>query len=162
MSNLNAKLVSAIYRGNQTKVQKLLKKGADVNRLDENGTSPLMLAVLAEHFSMEIVESLVAHGADANMKEPRDKWTVLHVAARDGRTALVKFLLEKNAEVDAVDRWGDTPLWRAVMKFRGDDSVIRLLLSYGADKNLENKSGVSPLSLSQTIAYPGIRETLED
>src|SRR5439155_24639342 len=114
----------------------LLKKGIDINSLDEDGRSILMHALLASDASLGIVKLLIQNGADVNLREPKQQWTALHFAAREGRAEIVKLLLDNKSEVDARDSFGNTPLWRAVMDFRGDDKVIRLLLSHGADKNL--------------------------
>jgi ankyrin repeat protein len=44
------------------------------------------------------------------------------------------------------------PLSHAVFESRGRGEMIRLLLSFGADKALKNKHGVSPENLARTIA----------
>ena len=159
--DLNDELLTAVYTENLDKVIKLLKKGADANWLDEDKRSILMSAVLAEKWNTEILRQLILNRADVRYAEPRQHWTALHFAARDGRPEIVKLLLENGAEVDAQDCFGDTPLWRAVVNFRGDNKTIHVLLSFGADKNIPNKSGVTPLSLTETIAYPGIRDVFE-
>jgi ankyrin repeat protein len=154
----NKELLGSVYRQEQPQILKWLKKGAAINRVDEDGRTILMHAILADKASVEVIMLLIQNGANVKLAEPAQQWTPLHFAARDNRADIVKVLLENKAEVDARDVFGNTPLWRAVMNFKGDDKAIRLLLSHGADKNLANKHGVSPLSISQTTANPGMAE----
>jgi ankyrin repeat protein len=161
MKHLNKKLISAIYRGKEHKVLRLLKKGAEANFYDECGSTPLMLALLAEHINREIVELLIENGADVNAKEPSDRWTALHLVARDGHADFVEMLLQNGAEVDPQDMHGNTPLNGAVYSFKGDPEIIEMLLGHGADKNLENNYGVSPLGLAETIGDQTLLEILQ-
>ena len=53
--------------------------------------------------------------------------------------------------MDAPDVNGNTPLSNAVFDSRGRDQMIKLLLSFGANKTLKNKHGVSPEDLAKSI-----------
>jgi ankyrin repeat protein len=61
-------------------------------------------------------------------------------------------LLERGASVDSRDAHGNTPLWRAVFESKNRGEVIKLLLAFGADRDLKNDHGISPLDLARTIA----------
>lgn len=67
--------------------------------------------------------------ADVNFRDI-DGRTALHVAACQGKAPVVRFLLDRGAEVDAVDRWGSTPLSDAV--YYKNQDVIKLFEEYGA------------------------------
>lgn len=95
--------------------------------------------------------ALIAEGADVNAQDSQG-WSALHFAAQSVSLECAQQLLSAGAVVDAQDQFGNTPLHRAVFASRGDGSVIRLLLASGADRNRENRYGVSPASLAQTIA----------
>ncbi|XP_020220589.1 integrin-linked protein kinase 1 [Cajanus cajan] len=73
----------------------------------------------------EVLES----GVNVNFRDI-DYRTALHVAACEGFTEVVEFLLQKGAEVDAKDRWGSTPLADAIFYKKND--VIKLLEKHGA------------------------------
>ena len=47
------------------------------------------------------------------------------------------------------------------MAFNGNGSVIKLLLGAGANPNAENKSGVSPASLANTIGNYNVAQFYE-
>lgn len=61
-------------------------------------------------------------------------------------------LLAAGASVDAADRHGSTPLWRAVFCSQGEGVTIQLLLEAGADPDRDNGHGVSPRALAGRIA----------
>ena len=70
--------------------------------------------------------------------ESLEKHTPLHRAAWSGRTDVVQVLIKHNANINAVDCGGDTPLHDAAMR-NHYNSVIEALLHGGADINIKNK-----------------------
>jgi ankyrin repeat protein len=79
-------------------------------------------------------------------------WCALHFAAQDCSQKLVEMLVNAGASLELRDRHGNTPLWRATMNYKGGAEVISTLLEAGANPDAENKSGISPRSLANTIA----------
>ena len=57
----------------------------------------------------EIVELLIAKGADVNAKD-NYKWTPLHMAANGGHKEIAELFIAKGADVNAKDDVGDTPV----------------------------------------------------
>jgi len=162
MRDPNSVLISLILKGNERKLGKALKRGADVNKLDEFGRPPLMNAILAERADVNIIKMLVENGANVNIKDSGQKWTALHFAAREGHADIVEFLIESGAEIDPQDVFGNTPLWRAVFTFKGDPKIINILLSHGADKYRKNYSDISPVDLANTIGDQEILKLLSE
>jgi uncharacterized protein len=111
--------------------------------------TPLMQAVLVK--DREAIDALLEQGADLNEHDTDQQWTALHLAARDNDAELVTLLLDHGAEVDPVDVFGDTPLWRATFEAGEDMTAIRVLLEHGADPDRANASGTSPRSLARTM-----------
>ena len=69
--------------------------------------------------------------------------TALHVAARHEQTEIARLLLNHGAEVNAVNKAKQTPLYYA-MPFRDQElnmELIELLVACGADVNATDKSG---------------------
>jgi ankyrin repeat protein len=64
---------------------------------------------------------------------------------------MVSLLLTHGAVTEVEDANGNTPLFRAVFDSRGRGDVIALLLRAGADRDHENKHGVTPAQLAATI-----------
>ena len=151
MKNLNETLLYAVYSQKRQRIMKLLQKGANINWSDEDGRTILMHAILSDNASCEIVELLVKNGADVNAREMNRGWTALHFAVREGHVDIVEFLIEKGVVLDAQDTFGNTPLIEAIHSFKGDPSIINLLLRHGANKNAANIEAISPISLARTI-----------
>lgn len=114
--------------------------------------NPLCEAVI--HNDLEGLINLIDSGADIDGVD-YNHITALCYAVERGNISMAKLLLEKGANIEFRDPWGNTPLSTAVFH-EGDSEnsleMIHLLLSYGADVNAENNYGVSPKSLANTIA----------
>lgn len=143
-------LFEAVLTKDIVLVSRMLNSGADVNILDEDGRTALMEAVIDNN--VEIAKLLIQHGADVNKQDDLGETSALHFAAQNNSSELVEILLENQAEVDAEDVNGNTPLSDAVFNSRGEGSVIQLLLLHGGDQHKKNKHGVSPLTLAESIA----------
>ncbi|KAA8497903.1 putative serine/threonine-protein kinase [Porphyridium purpureum] len=87
--------------------------------------------------SIPDIESLLAMGASVTF-EDYDHRTPLHVAASEGRADVVKLLIERGADISAVDRWGSTPLQDAQ---RVGHRQIALLIEVASDKSNLSKLG---------------------
>jgi ankyrin repeat protein len=93
----------------------LLDHRADPNSRTPKGVTPLMEAVIVPPFGglsrdlgmtfSDTVKILLDHGADANAKT-EDGFTVLMKAGVGGDPIVVKLLLERGADVKAVNRYG--------------------------------------------------------
>ena len=82
------------------------------------------LCELAKESSLEKMRVLLACGVPINAAD-YDKRTALHLASSVGNLPIVKALLESNANPNAVDRWGGTPLRDAV---RGNHEAVATVL----------------------------------
>ena len=162
-----APLHAASAQGCLDAAQVLLKYGADVKALGEDGQTPLHLASVGGH--LDIMRLLFDNGADPNARDNQkltplyiasdighlemvqlllehggvvnvqcdDNQTPLHRASALGHLQVVQLLLEHDADVHAQDTYGDTPLLQASAS--GHLEIARLLLDFGADANAENK-----------------------
>ena len=145
-------IVSAL--GDAPTLKALLEGGADANRPDRDGTSPLLQAVM--HEAQPAVELLLAHKADPNVGRPQYRWTPLHEAAQRGSKAIAEVLLKAGADVNAKADDGWTPLYSAVSHKQRE--VAELLLANHADPNAKNNAGQTPLHLA---VQSGQRELAE-
>jgi ankyrin repeat protein len=69
----------------------------------------------------------------------------------------VKILLEKGADVNEKDEYGDTPLMIAACNL--DTKTVKLLLENGADVNSQDKYGDTALSIIIKKSYIKEKET---
>lgn len=118
---------------------------------------PLCEAVIKNSF--ESLKMLIDTGIDIDGVD-YNHITALCYAVDRGKTTMAKFLLEKGANIEFRDPYGNTPLMIACSRFmRNGDEMIHLLISYGADVNATNNYGVSPKSYSKIAAgFPEIEE----
>jgi hypothetical protein len=117
-------------------VRQLLDQGVFVDALYFQST-PLRTA--AVHGSLEVVQLLLARGADVDEE-------ALPAAASNGRTRVVHELLLAGANVDLMDFEKKTALMQAVEC--GSAEVVRQLLAAGASVNLKSGYGVAPLHMA--------------
>jgi len=153
----------------------MLEHGADVHFKDEEGNTPLHLAVKLKIRVM--IQVLIEHGADVNAVNKRMETPIFHscnfaghecaalllknhadVNARDyrGNTVLhnvasflsdddVEWVVKAGAKVDATNEDGQTPLHLAAMWLGA--GAIAVLVANGADVNAVDKNGKTPLDV---------------
>jgi len=109
--------------GNVGIVTLLLQKGADPNAQRESKLTPLQLASF--HGNADIVELLIAHGANVNHRGWRHNDTALQVAALHDHLDVVRLLLKHGADRNYRDMVNKTALDLA--KERGHTNVVALL-----------------------------------
>lgn len=110
-------------------IQDLLKAGADPNTLPQDEDTYPVLIDAAITGSLEIVNLLLAHKADPNIRSTAG-WTPLMVAAEHGNIKLIELLLKNGADIHAVNKHGGTALATAVA--HGNSQTVQLLLDNGA------------------------------
>ena len=118
-------LVSGL--GQQTTVQFLLSRGADVHAKDEYGRTAVHNA--ARWGLGSTVDLLLEHGAEIESKDTNGT-TALMIAAGKGREDMVWLLLEQGAEIESEDSNGYTALMFAVEK--GRQFTVQILVRNGA------------------------------
>ena len=118
------------------------------------------------------IEVLLRAGADVHAKDSRG-YTALHTLAEENCEDLaesVRLLVNSGSDVNGVSLEGDTPIKTAARS--GNVVVISELLRQGADVNLTNKLGVSPLisavglnqcdALQFLLEYPAVDLNIQD
>uniref|UniRef100_A0A673L3D3 Palmitoyltransferase n=2 Tax=Cyprinidae TaxID=7953 RepID=A0A673L3D3_9TELE len=95
--------------GHTSIVAYLIAKGQDVDMMDQNGMTPLMWAAYRMH-SVDPTRLLLTFNVSVNLGDKYHKNTALHWAVLAGNTTVISLLLEANANVDAQNIKGETPL----------------------------------------------------
>ena len=62
---------------------------------------------------------------------------------------MIKKILNKGADINIKDKFGKTPLMVAISGYNGDNSIIRLLIENGADKETRANSNISCIQLAK-------------
>jgi uncharacterized protein len=124
-------------RGDFTSVRDLVKRGADVNATDADGTTALHWAVRAD--DLETTDALIRAGAKVGVPT-RLGVTAIYLAAEGGNAALIRRLLDAKAR----DSSGDTVLMAAVRA--GSRDGVAVLIDRGAEVDAtEPQLGLTPL-----------------
>ncbi|RYO88505.1 hypothetical protein DL762_003711 [Monosporascus cannonballus] len=85
----------------------------------------------------------------------------LSVAAAGGNEAIVRLVLDKEADIESKDgKYGRTLLSLAAAN--GREAVVKLLLDRGADIETKDRGGAGPLSLAGTNGHEAVVKLLLD
>ncbi|MBE9536733.1 MAG: ankyrin repeat domain-containing protein [Proteobacteria bacterium] len=121
-------------------LKKMIKKGADINKPSTSAYVESPLCGASEGGNLEIVKWLIANGADPNLLA--NGHTALEEAIRKDNSEIVLYLLKHGADPNIVfGSTKDTALIVAVTKhtwsgkYDENLAIIKMLLSYGADKS---------------------------
>ena len=145
------------YRNNEL-IKLLLKNGADVNKPNSSGVTPLMFAIMSFPDDTEIMEFLLNHQADFRHKD-KDGNTPLTGAVAFGRMGAVKALLKYGADVNESNGKGFTPLMLAVAV--NNPEMFKLLLEKGADVKKKHPKGWTVLEMDRKVMNPEIKAVLD-
>lgn len=132
----------AIQKGKIRSIKKLLSKQPALLLLG-HWKHGKQLHAAAETGRKDVVELLLAHGADVNVKDLHGE-TPLHKAVCGGHGQAVESLLAAKADINAEDSCKSTPLREAVTSKRPD--MVSLLLAQGASVNVALQNGETPLA----------------
>ena len=137
-------LVAALHKRNFDIAEMLYDHGAalDVEGLDQQ--TPLHAASLGG--LTDIVDWLLAHGADPNSRDGLSDSTPLHWAAANGHIKVVRMLLGRSAKANVVNKDRHTPLHLA-SNF-GYFEIVRLLLENGANVDAKEFGHLTPLQIT--------------
>jgi len=165
VKNIDEEMMEAVKKGDISKVQELIEKGANLNFKGRSG--PLHQTIRLNR--LKIAELLIAKGADVNAQnqwdwtpiffskstaavelliskganpshKAEDGLTPLHMEALSGRVKSADVLIKNGADVNARDNRGKTPLFSAIKK-----EIAEFLISKGAIVNTKDNYGMTPL-----------------
>lgn len=148
--NLDSMLYDAAVKGDFENVRRYIDMGANVNSVDNSGSTIIYRMSLLKDLSMDqmnCLNYLLLKGADAN-KENYNGYTPLtaHLSSNLFNKEFLDRLVQNNVEINAPDFDGDTPLHFAVMN--NNLEAVEYLLENGANTNVKNKDGITPLHIA--------------
>ncbi len=151
-------LVETVKTGNLRSVKKILsKKSTNVNEVDSDGLTSLMVATIANDSLM--VETLIAAGVDPNIQS-KSGMTALHAAAFNNRDQIMPMIIAMGADPNKIDSKGRTPLLVAAQM--GHTNPITYLIQAGADLEFKDIKGNTALMLACGGRHLGAVDELLD
>ena len=167
-------LLTAAENGINKAVQFLLDMCVNIDDVDSNGRTALMLASKAGH--EEIVETLLSAGAngsrdshskggqvllkegvDPNIRK-KDGATALMYASQNGHSEVVQILLKGGADPNIQKKGEATALMYASQN--GHSEVVQILLKGGADPNSRTENGVTSLMVASENGHSEVVQIL--
>ena len=144
----------AAHGGHRDAVSALVKSGADAKALDARRYDVVTIAAVRDDEAM--VRLALALGSDAKAITSPYDGTALIAAAHLGHDGAVRALIENGAPLDHVNNLKWTALIEAIVLGNGGPrhtACVKALLDAGADPNLADGQGVSPLVLARSRGY---------
>ncbi len=138
----NDDLYKAIISNNVAGVKAAIADGADVNKNDVNGNTPLSTAV----WNKEILQLLLDAKADPNKFDNNKVITGLSAAASWGEADAIKMMIKAGGNPNITNKDGYTPLHYACFN-SSSVAAIQALIDGGADINAKTSIGLTPFHL---------------
>jgi ankyrin repeat protein len=151
-------LVLAVWQADPDIVASMLNGKADPNLKNGSGLSPALAAITVNDASTRkrILSLLLDHGADTEARYSDDRTPLIAAVERKDKET-VELLLAHKADPNAREpKSGNAALHYAVLSVSSGDlpelvpSIVETLLAAGANPNLQNGEGKTPLNYLQS------------
>jgi ankyrin repeat protein len=154
-------VLAATHANRVETARALIQAGADVNIRDDIKDNVLLYA--GAEGLLDILRLAIAAGADTRITN-RFGGTALIPAAERGHIAIVEELLtHSDVDVNHVNNLGWTALLEAIVLSDGGprhQQIVQRLIDHGADINIADKEGVTPLQHARRRGYTAIADML--
>lgn len=154
-------LIAAAYRNHIGVAQRLIAAGADVDVQDDSRQSAYLIATSEGY--VELLDLTLAAGADVRRTDSYNGTGLIRAADR-GHVEIIRRLLTTSIDIDHVNRLGWTALLEAIILGDGGQrhtEVVRLLVAAGANVDIADGHGVSPLAHARRGGFTEIVAILE-
>jgi len=152
----------AAYARKHDALRALAAAGANVNALENDRYDIITIAAVADDVpTLEVALSL---GASARNITSRWDGTALIAAAHLGHAEVVKTLIRAGAPLNHVNNLGWTALIESIVLGDGGarhTDTLRALVAAGADVNIADRGGQTPLALATARRYRAMVDILK-
>jgi ankyrin repeat protein len=155
-------MMVAAFRQDDAAVKALIEAGADVNALDNQSYDVVTIAAVLS--DLDTLRAALAGGGNARAITSPYSGTALIAAAHLGHAEVCEALIKARAPLDHVNNLGWTALIEAIVLGDGGarhQATVEVLIKGGANLNLADGNGKSPLALARQKGYVLIAQLLE-
>jgi ankyrin repeat protein len=166
-------LISACSIGVIDGVKTFIQLGADVNAKNKKSQSAIMKSCIIEFDddpkiiellikagaqdidkavltsvtfgNVNTLKTLINNGGNINMVDNKGRNLLMLASLSFGDSEVVEFMLRNEFDLEKKDKYGNTALLLASNPWGGNDDAIPALVKDGANINVKNNNGISPL-----------------
>jgi uncharacterized protein len=152
----------AAHFGHQAAAQALLDGGAHPNALDAQRYD--IVTIAAVNNDVPMLKLALAGGCDPRAITSPYQGTALIAAAHLGHAEVVRVLIAAGAPLDHVNNLGWTALMESIVLGNGGKShtdTLDALVKAGANLNIADRQGVTPLGHAKSRGYAAMVRILE-
>lgn len=151
----NREMLNAVNSGLISKVEELLKSGANPNGIvNEGAISPLGLA--CNKGNVDIVKILLQYGADPNYVPKDQSHPLFYTVIGSDKPKILKYLIYAGLNVNYCEEGSDHYIF--ILITLGHENMLKVMLDSDVDRNIENKEG---FTLSDYAKYLGRKRCYE-
>lgn len=155
-------LIAAAYGDHVEIGRVLIAAGADVNVQDNTKQSAYLIPTADG--GLEFLKLTLENGADVHSLDSYNGTGLIRAADR-GHVEIIRELLKTDIKIDHINNLGWTALLEAIILGDGGKKhteVVRLLVNAGANVNLADRNGVTPLQHARQRQFQEIISILEN
>lgn len=152
----------AAYGGHHQAMRALVAAGANPNALENDRYDIVTIAAVAN--DVPTLKAALELGASAKNITSRYDGTALIAAAHLGHAQIVRTLIRAGAPLDHINNLGWTALIESIVLGDGGPrhtDTLRALVEAGANVNLADREGRTPLSLARARRYDAMVRLLQ-
>ncbi|XP_069738981.1 protein phosphatase 1 regulatory subunit 16A [Phaenicophaeus curvirostris] len=149
----SVRLLEAAARQDAEEVREFLKSGISPDLSNEDGLTALHQCCIDD--AGEVVSALLEAGADVNARDT-ELWTPLHAAATCGHLGLVRLLIQRGADLLAVNSDGNMPY-----DLCEDEATLDCIESAMAEQGITQEKIEEARGATERDMVQEIRELLE-
>ncbi len=143
-------------------VRALIEAGANHAKLENGRYDAVTIAAVAD--DEDTLRTLLTHGASAKLVTSRYDGTALIAAAHLGHDGVVRQLIAAGAPLDHVNNLHWTAVIESIVLGDGGarhQATLKALIEAGANLQLADRSGQTPLALAKSRGYTSMVSMLE-
>ncbi len=152
----------AVFARQRAAVSSLVKAGANINLLENDRYDGITIASVAD--DEETLRVLIQLGASAKLTTSRYDGTALIAAAHLGHDGVVRQLIAAGAPLDHVNNLHWTAVIESIVLGDGGkrhQATLEALIKAGANLQLKDRAGNTPLALAKQRGYSVMVRMLE-
>ncbi|MFT5001320.1 MAG: ankyrin repeat protein [Paracoccaceae bacterium] len=153
----------AAFASQDAALRVLAEAGAEMNALENRAYDVVTIAAVAD--DPELMSLAIELGNNPGLTTSPYQGTVLIAAAHLGHVDVVRRLIAAGAPLDHVNNLHWTAVIEAVVLGSGGpnhQAVLKALLDAGADRNLSDRDGITPLQHAQSRGYTAMIKMLSE